>query len=212
MKLFVKWDNIRIVISAYLLVFVRKMRSYQSMSQATRWTSKNSNNSCWSLLELVLVMMSSENWREMLLSNHVGYCTMYINLFNPYVLFHSSSYYQILVHRVQDWTDTVSDWNAFASNFYISAQIPASDVKTKMMFLLGDGENKGGYNNKELSIGQKYKIYSRALTQVMSKVEILSIEWLRELKTRQLEKVTWPVAFPNFVRACASFVVHLWSR
>ena len=133
---------------------------------------------------------------------------MYSNLFNPYVLFHSSSYYQILVHRVQDWTDTVSDWNDFGSNFYISAQIPASEVKTKMMFLLGDGENKGGYKNKELSSGQKYKIYSRALTEFTSKVDILSIEWLQELKT---EKSIWPVTFPNFVRACASFVVDLWS-
>ncbi|XP_015752901.1 PREDICTED: Down syndrome cell adhesion molecule homolog isoform X1 [Acropora digitifera] len=79
------------------------------------------------------------------------------------------SYYQILVHRVQDWTDTVTDWNDLGSNFYISAQIPASDVKTKMMFLLGDGENKGGYKNKELASGQKYKIYSRALTEVTSK-------------------------------------------
>ncbi|XP_067026815.1 uncharacterized protein [Acropora muricata] len=79
------------------------------------------------------------------------------------------SYYQILVHRVQDWTDIVTAWNDFGSNFYISAQIPASEVKTKMMFLLGDGENKGGYKNKELSSSQKYKIYSRALTEVTSK-------------------------------------------
>ncbi|XP_015759656.1 PREDICTED: receptor-type tyrosine-protein phosphatase F-like, partial [Acropora digitifera] len=78
-------------------------------------------------------------------------------------------FYQILVHRVQDWTDTVTDWNDFGSNFYISAQIFASDVKTKMIFLLGDGENKGGYNNKELSSVQKYKIYSRALTEFTSK-------------------------------------------
>ncbi|XP_074612262.1 tyrosine-protein phosphatase Lar-like [Acropora palmata] len=32
------------------------------------------------------------------------------------------TYYQILVHRVQDWADTVTDWNDFGSNFYISAQ------------------------------------------------------------------------------------------
>ena len=133
-------------------------------------------------------------------------------LFNPYVVFYSFSYYQILVHRVQVWNDTVTDWNDFGSNFYISAQIPASDGKTKMMFLLGDGENKGGYNNKELSSGQKYKIYSRALTEVTSKVEILPMKWLRELKAKQLEIVTWVVTFPNFVRACASFVVDLWSR
>ena len=112
----------------------------------------------------------------------------YHKLLNSCVMFYSFSYYQILVHRVRDWTDTVTDWNNFGSNFYISAQIPASDVKTKMMFLLGDGENKGGYNNKELSNGQKYKIYSRALTEVTSKVEILSIKCLRELKTKQLEK------------------------
>ena len=134
------------------------------------------------------------------------------NIFNPYVVFYSFSYYQILVHRVQVWNDTVIDWKNFGSDFYISAQIPASDVKTKMMFLLGDGENKGGYNNKELSSGQKYKIYSRALTEVTSKVEILRIKWLRELKAKQLEIVTWVVTFLNFVPACASFVVDLWSR
>ena len=110
-------------------------------------------------------------------------------LFNPCVVFYSFSYYQILVHQVQDWNDTVTDWNDFGSNFYISAQIPASDVKTKMMFLLGDGENKGGYKNKELSSRQKYKIYSRALTEVTSKVDIFSIEWLWELKTKQRKKL-----------------------
>ena len=126
----------------------------------------------------------------MLLSNHVRCCSLkhqlfVINkLFNPCVVFYSFSYYQILVHRVQDWADTVTDWNDFGSNFYISAQVPASDVKTKMMFLLGDGENKGGYKNKELSSGQKYKIYSRALTEVTSKVDIISIKWLRESKTK----------------------------
>ena len=74
------------------------------------------------------------------------------------------------MHRVQDWTDTVSDWNDLGSNFYISGQIPARDVKNKTTFLLGDGEVKGGYNNKELSRGQKYNIYSRALSEKPSKV------------------------------------------
>lgn len=75
-----------------------------------------------------------------------------------------------MVHGVQDWNDTVSDWNEFGSNLYISAQIPASDVKSKMIFILGDGEKIGGYDNKKLSSGQKYKIYSRGLTDVKSKV------------------------------------------
>ena len=74
------------------------------------------------------------------------------------------------MHQVQDWSDNVSDWKNFGSNFYISAQIPAREVKTEMTFVLGDGKNKGGYNNKELSSGQKYNIYSRALTAVTSKV------------------------------------------
>ena len=76
------------------------------------------------------------------------------------------------MHQVQDWSDNVSDWKNFGSNFYISAQIRASVVKTKMIFLLGDGENKGPYRNKELSRGQKYKIYSRALTKKSSKVDM----------------------------------------
>ena len=32
-----------------------------------------------------------------------------------------------------------------------------------------------------------------------------------EIKSETTEKVTWPVAFPNFVHACASLVVDLWS-
>ncbi|KAK2554959.1 Receptor-type tyrosine-protein phosphatase delta [Acropora cervicornis] len=88
------------------------------------------------------------------------------------------SYYQILVQGVQDFTDTVSDWKNFGPNFYISAQIPASEVKTKMIFVLGDGENKGGYKNKELSSGQKYNIYSRALTEVTSKKRSTDVRFL----------------------------------
>ncbi|XP_074611775.1 uncharacterized protein LOC141866211 isoform X2 [Acropora palmata] len=88
------------------------------------------------------------------------------------------SYYQILVQGVQDFTDTVSDWKNFGPNFYISAQIPASEVKIKMIFVLGDGENKGGYKNKELSSGQKYNIYSRALTEVTSKKRSTDVRFL----------------------------------
>ena len=78
-----------------------------------------------------------------------------------------------MVHGVQDWNDTVSDWTDFGSNLYISAQINSSDVKSKMTFILGDGEKIGGYDNKELSSGQKYKIYSRGLTEVQSMVYML---------------------------------------
>ncbi|XP_067027507.1 receptor-type tyrosine-protein phosphatase T-like isoform X2 [Acropora muricata] len=88
------------------------------------------------------------------------------------------SYYQILVHGVQDFTDTVSDWKNFGSNLYISAQIPASEVKAEMRFVLGDGKDKGGYNNKELSSGQKYNIYFRALTTVTSKKRSTDEEFL----------------------------------
>ena len=76
------------------------------------------------------------------------------------------------MHEVQDWNDNVSDWKNFGPDVYISAQIRAADVKTKMIFVLGDGKDKGGYDNKKLSSGQKYKIYARAVTEVTSKVGI----------------------------------------
>ena len=122
---------------------------------------------------MILILISSETGVRSYYPIVSGTIPYTPNLFNPFVLFYSFSYYQILVHRIQDWTDTVSDWNDFGSNFYICAQIPASDVKIEMIFLLGDGGNKGGYNNTKLSSGQKYKIYSRALTEVTSKVDIL---------------------------------------
>ncbi|XP_068677380.1 receptor-type tyrosine-protein phosphatase T-like isoform X2 [Montipora foliosa] len=74
------------------------------------------------------------------------------------------SYYQVLVHRVEDWTDKISEWNNFGPDFYVSAQIPASAVNPSMTFVLGDDEDIGGFTNKKLSRGQKYNVYSRATT------------------------------------------------
>ncbi|XP_068725986.1 uncharacterized protein [Montipora capricornis] len=74
------------------------------------------------------------------------------------------SYYQVLVHRVEDWTDKISEWNNCGPDFYISAQIPASAVNPSTTFVLGDGEDRGGFTNKKLSRGQKYNVYSRATT------------------------------------------------
>ncbi|XP_068725982.1 uncharacterized protein [Montipora capricornis] len=74
------------------------------------------------------------------------------------------SYYQVLVHRVEDWSDKISEWNNFGPDFYVSAQIPASAVNPSMTFVLGDGEDIGGFTNKKLSRGQKYNVYSRATT------------------------------------------------
>ncbi|XP_068677377.1 receptor-type tyrosine-protein phosphatase S-like isoform X3 [Montipora foliosa] len=74
------------------------------------------------------------------------------------------SYYQVLVHRVEDWTDKISEWNDFGPDFYVSAQIPASAVNPSMTFVLGDGGDIGGFTNKKLSRGQKYNVYSRATT------------------------------------------------
>ena len=68
------------------------------------------------------------------------------------------------MHRVEDWTDKISEWNNFGPDFYVSAQIPASAVNPSMTFVLGDGEDIGGFTNKKLSRGQKYNVYSRATT------------------------------------------------
>ena len=73
------------------------------------------------------------------------------------------------MHVVKESTDTVTDWTKLGSDLYIAARIPFGDVNSSLVFALGDGKEYGGFVNKELSSGQKYNIYSRALT-VKSKV------------------------------------------
>ena len=82
----------------------------------------------------------------------------------------SFSHYQVLVHRVKEWTDEVTDWSNFGSAFYISAQFPEGPVNPSMVFVVGDGKTYDSYTNKKLLSGQKYKIYFRALTYISDKV------------------------------------------
>ena len=82
----------------------------------------------------------------------------------------SYSYYQVLVHKVNDWSDEVSDWEKLESDVYIAAQIRADSVNPSMVFVVGDGKTYDGYENKQLSVGQKYKIYSRGLGLRATKV------------------------------------------
>ena len=79
------------------------------------------------------------------------------------------SYYQLLVHRVKDWSDTISDWKNFGPDFYITAQIPAATVNPSKVFVVGDGKSYYGYDNKRLLSGQKYMIHARGLSP-MTKV------------------------------------------
>ena len=87
----------------------------------------------------------------------------------------SYSYYQVLVHKANDWTDEVSDWETLTSDVYIAAQIRADSVDASMVFVVGDGKNYNGYDNKQLSDGQKYKIYSRGLGGRATKVGRLTL-------------------------------------
>ena len=87
----------------------------------------------------------------------------------------SYSYYQVLVHKVNDWGDTVSDWKTLGSDVYIAAQILADSVNPSMVFVVGDGKPYNGYKNKQLSDGQKYKIYSRGLGLRATKVVRLTV-------------------------------------
>ena len=80
------------------------------------------------------------------------------------------SFYQVLVRRVKDWSDTISDWTGFGPDFYITAQILAATVNPSKVFVVGDGKKYNGYDNKKLLSGQKYMIYSRALTSRNTKV------------------------------------------
>ena len=82
----------------------------------------------------------------------------------------TGSDYQVLVHKVNDWCDEVSDWETLESDVYIAAQIRADSVNPSMVFVVGDGKTKDGYENKQLSEGQKYKIYSRGLGLRATKV------------------------------------------
>ena len=82
----------------------------------------------------------------------------------------SYSDYQVLVHKVNDWSDEVSDWEKLESDVYIAAQIRADSVNPSMVFVVGDGKRYDGYENKQLSVGQKYKIYSRGLGLRATKV------------------------------------------
>ena len=79
----------------------------------------------------------------------------------------------MLVHKVNDWTDEVSDWET--SDVYIAAQIRADSVDVSMVFVVGDGKTYNGYENKQLSDGQKYKIYSRGLGDRATKVGRLKV-------------------------------------
>ena len=82
----------------------------------------------------------------------------------------SYSYYQVLVHKVNDWDDKVSDWKTLETDVYIAAQIRADSVGASMFFVVGDGKTYNGYQNKQLSNGQKYKIYARGLGRRTTKV------------------------------------------
>ena len=82
----------------------------------------------------------------------------------------SYSDYQVLVHKVNDWSDEVSDWEKLESDVYTAAQIRADSVNPSMVFVVGDGKTYDGYENKQLSVGQKYKIYSRGLGRHVTKV------------------------------------------
>ena len=82
----------------------------------------------------------------------------------------TGSDYQVLVHKVNDWCHEVSDWETLESDVYIAAQIRADSVNPSMDFVVGDGKTYYGYKNKQLSTGQKYRIYSRGLAHHVTKV------------------------------------------
>ena len=79
------------------------------------------------------------------------------------------------MHKVNYWSDEVSDWEKLESDVYIAAQIPASSVNPSMVFFVGDGKTYGDYENKQLSDGKKYKIYSRGLARRVAKVARLTV-------------------------------------
>ena len=80
---------------------------------------------------------------------------------------------------MNDWCNEVSDWKTLGSDIYIAAQIPANSVNPSMVFEIGDGKTYDGYENKQLSNGLKYKIYSRGLARRATKVNKLNSDVAR---------------------------------
>ena len=93
-----------------------------------------------------------------------------MSFYFAFIFSDTDSDYQVLVHQVNDWTDEVSEWNTLESDVYIAAQIPANSMNPSIVFVVGDGKTYDGYENKQLSNGQKYKIYSRGLAHHVTKV------------------------------------------
>ena len=93
-----------------------------------------------------------------------------MSFYFAFIFSDNDSDYQVLVHQVNDWTDEVSEWNTLESDVYIAAQIPANSMNPSIVFVVGDGKTYGGYENKQLSTGQKYKIYSRGVARGVTKV------------------------------------------
>ena len=83
------------------------------------------------------------------------------------------------MQKVNDWCNEVSDWKTLESDVYIAAQIPANSVNPSMVFEIGDGKTYDGYENKQLSNGLKYKIYSRGLSRRATKVNKLNSDVAR---------------------------------
>ena len=93
-----------------------------------------------------------------------------MSFYFAFIFSDNDSDYQVLVHQVNDWTDEVSEWSTLGTDVYIAAQIPANSTNSSIVFVVGDGKTYDGYENKQLSNGQKYKIYSRGLAHRVTKV------------------------------------------
>ena len=55
------------------------------------------------------------------------------------------------MHKVNDWSDEVPDWEKLELDVYIAAQVRADSVNPSMVFVVGDGKTYDGYENKQLS-------------------------------------------------------------
>ena len=93
-----------------------------------------------------------------------------MSFYFAFIFSDNDSDYQVLVHQVNDWTEEVSEWSTLGTDVYIAAQIPANSTNSSIVFVVGDGKTYNGYENKQLSNGQKYKIYSRGLAHRVTKV------------------------------------------
>ena len=86
-----------------------------------------------------------------------------------FALIPNLSAYQVIVLKVSDCAQDLNRNNTNFSPFYVAAELKNNPVHEKSWkFTVGDGKSYGAFVNNELTRGEDYIVYQRALTDYNS--------------------------------------------